>query len=129
MPDLSVEAIGRLSPSELVALIDQLEPADAGIEDVDVDAIARLIDPARLKGDEFVRLIGSLQRLSGASVDLTRMGPQTFARLIANASKEQLEEVLARPELRTLILGEVFRRMQVHLRKDKAKDVEAVIHW
>lgn len=129
MPDLSVEAIGRLSPAELITLIDQLEPTTEGLADVDIDAIARLIDPAKLKGDEFVRLISGLQRLSGASVDLAKMGPRTFARLIAGASREQLDEVLERPELRELILGEIFRRMRTHLRQDKARDVDAVVHW
>lgn len=129
MPDLSVEAVSRLSPAELVLLIDQLEPADAGLADVDIDELAKLIDPSMLTGAEFVRLISSLQRLSGAKVDLSRMGPQTFARLIANAAKEQVEEVLARPELRELILTEIFRRMQAHLRQDRARGVEAVVHW
>jgi putative sterol carrier protein len=129
MPDLSVEAIGKLSPSELVMLIDRLEPTDDGLAGVDIDAIAQLIDPSKLQGDEFVRLISGLQRLAGASVDLSKMGPQTFARLIAGAGKDQLEDVLARPELRKLILGEIFRRMQLHLRQDRARDVEAVVHW
>ncbi|MBP2321945.1 putative sterol carrier protein [Kibdelosporangium banguiense] len=129
MPDLSVEAIGKLSPSELVLLIDRLEPADDGLADVDIDAIAKMIDPDKLKGDEFVRLISGLQRLSAASIDLSRMGPQTFARPIANAGKGQLEDVLDRPELRNLILSEIFRRMQLHLRQDRARDVDAVVHW
>nr|WP_042183823.1 SCP2 sterol-binding domain-containing protein [Kibdelosporangium sp. MJ126-NF4]CEL15885.1 hypothetical protein [Kibdelosporangium sp. MJ126-NF4]CTQ93810.1 hypothetical protein [Kibdelosporangium sp. MJ126-NF4] len=129
MPDLSVEAISQLSPSELIALIDQLEPTTEGLAEVDIDEIARLIDPAKLKGDEFVRLISGLQRLSGGSVDIARMGPQTFARLISGASKSQLDEVLSRPELRALILGEIFRRMTTHLRKEKARNVDAVVHW
>ncbi|MFD1046896.1 hypothetical protein ACFQ1S_15775 [Kibdelosporangium lantanae] len=94
MPDLSVEAIGQLSPGELVTLVEQLDPADPALDDVDIDAIARMIDPAKLQGDEFVRLIAGMQRLSGAAVDVTRMGPQTFARLIAGASRDQLEQVL-----------------------------------
>jgi putative sterol carrier protein len=129
MPDLSVEAIGQLSPSELVTLVEQLDPADAALNDVDIDAIARLIDPAKLQGDEFVRLLNGMQRLSGAAVDVTKMGPQTFARLIAGASKDQLEKVLTHPDLRDLILGEIFRRMQTHLRQEKARSVEAVVHW
>ncbi|CAM3924140.1 SCP2 sterol-binding domain-containing protein [Kibdelosporangium persicum] len=127
MPDLSVEAVSRLSPSELVTLIDQLDPGTEGLADIDIDAIAQRIDPAKLPGDEFVRLISGLQRLSGVSVDLARIGPRTFARLIAGASKDQLEEVLGRPELRKLILGEIFRRMRTHLRPEKA--VDGVIHW
>ncbi|TCO64773.1 SCP2 sterol-binding domain-containing protein [Actinocrispum wychmicini] len=129
MPDLSVEAIGQLSPSELVQLVEQLDPADAALQDVDIDAIARQIDPAKLKGDEFVRLIAGMQRLSGAAVDVTKMGPQTFARLISGAAKDQLEKVLLHQDLRDLILGEIFRRMQTHLRVDKAANVNAVVHW
>ncbi|GAB3913083.1 SCP2 sterol-binding domain-containing protein [Kibdelosporangium lantanae] len=129
MPDLSVEAIGQLSPGELVTLVEQLDPADPALDDVDIDAIARMIDPAKLQGDEFVRLIAGMQRLSGAAVDVTRMGPQTFARLIAGASRDQLEQVLTHAELRDLILGEVFRRMRTHLRQDKATSVDAVVHW
>ncbi|MCE7005189.1 SCP2 sterol-binding domain-containing protein [Kibdelosporangium philippinense] len=129
MPDLSVEAISRLSPSELVLLIDSLDPSTEGLADVDIDAIARNIDPARLSGDEFVRLISGLQRLSSVSIDLAKMGPRTFAKLISGASKEQLEEVLSRPELRKLILGEIFRRMSTHLKQDKAVGVDAVVHW
>jgi putative sterol carrier protein len=129
MPDLSVEAIGQLSPRELVALVEQLDPNDDALDDVDIDAIAQLIDPAKLEGDEFVRLIASMQRLSGASVDVTKMGPQTFARLIDRAARDQLEKVLTYPDLRDLILGEIFRRMQAHLRKDRAAKVEAVVHW
>jgi putative sterol carrier protein len=129
MPDLSVEAIGQLSPGDLVTLVEQLDPHDPALADVDIDAIAQRVDPAELRDDEFLRLIAGLQRLAGASVDVTKMGPRTFARLIAGASKEQLEQVLDHPELRDLILGEIFRRMQTHLREEKAKSVEAVVHW
>lgn len=129
MSDLSVEAIGQLSPSELVILVEQLDPTDAALRDVDIDAIAQLIDPAELQGDEFVRLISAMQRLSGAAVDVTKMGPKTFARLISGASKDQLEKVLGHQELRDLILGEIFRRMQTHLRQEKAANVDAVVHW
>ncbi len=129
MPDLSAEAIGRMSPGELVTLVENLDPQDTALPDVDIDAIARLIDPAKLQGDEFVRLIAGMQRLTGASVDVTKMGPQTFARMIDRASKDQLEQVLMHPELRDLILGEIFRRMQAHLRAEKAAKVDAVVHW
>ncbi|MEV4311611.1 SCP2 sterol-binding domain-containing protein [Actinocrispum sp. NPDC049592] len=129
MPDLSAEAIDRMTPGELVTLVENLDPQDAALPDVDIDAVARLIDPAELQDDEFVRLIAGMQRLAGASVDVTKMGPQTFARMIDRASKDQLEQVLVHPELRDLILGEIFRRMQAHLRVEKAAKVDAVVHW
>ena len=65
--DLTVDAIGKLSPSQLVALLDTLDPAAAG-----------------------------------------------------RASRDQLADVLTRPELRDHILAEIFRRRQAHLRPDRA---------
>lgn len=129
--DLSVEAIGKLSPSQLVELLERLDPADEALQQIDVDAIARAIDPTKLGDGEFVSLLGSVDRLAsaGAGVDLSTMGAQTFALLIGGASKEQLQEVLARPELRILILDEIFRRMQEHLRVERARSVDAVVHW
>jgi putative sterol carrier protein len=129
--DLTGDAIGKLSPSQLVELLRQVDPATDHLEQVDIDAIGRAIDPTRLSGGEFRTLLEQVDRLAGAGagVDLSRMGAQTFARLIGRASKEQLTEVLAKPELRARILGEIFRRMREHLRAEKAGSVAAVVHW
>lgn len=129
--DLSVEAIGKLSPSQLVELLAQLDHSSGTIQQVDVDVIGRAIDPTKLRRGEFRTLLEHVDRLAGAGagVDLSRMGAQTFAALIGRASKEQLQDVLARPELRIRILDEIFRRMQAHLRVDKARSVDAVVHW
>jgi putative sterol carrier protein len=129
--DLTGDAIGKLSPSQLVELLRQLDPASDRLEQIDIDAIGRAVDPMRLRGGEFRTLLEQVDRLAGAGagVDLSRMGAQTFARLIGRASKEQLTEVLAIPGLRARILGEIFRRMQEHLRAEKAGSVAAVVHW
>ena len=129
--DPSVEAIGKLSPSQLVELLEQLDPTSDRLEQVDIDAIGRAIDPTALRSGEFRTLLEQVDRLAGAGagVDLSRMGAQTFARLIGRASKEQLSEVLAKPGLRARILGEIFRRMQEHLRAEKAHSVDTVVHW
>jgi SCP-2 sterol transfer family protein len=129
--DLSVETIGKLSPSQLVELLERLDPTDDALQQIDVDVIARAIDPTRLGDGEFASLLSSVDRLAGAGagVDLSTMGAQTFARLIGRASRTQLQEVLARPELRVVILDEVFRRMQLHLRVERARSVDAVVHW
>lgn len=127
--DLTGETIGRLSSSQLVELLEQLDPASAALEQVDVDAIGRAIDPTQLRGTEFRTLLEQVGRLAGAGVDLSRMGAVTFARLIGRASKSQLTDVLAKPDLRVTILDEIFRRMQAHLREEKARSVSAVVHW
>lgn len=127
--DLTVAAIGKLSPSQLVELLEQLDPASEALEQIDIDAIGRAIDPTALRGGEFRTLLEQVDRLAGAGVDLSRMGAVTFARLIGRASKTQLTEVLAKPDLRVRILDEIFRRMQAHLRVEKARSVSAVVHW
>jgi hypothetical protein len=129
--DLSVEALGRLRPAELVELLDGVEPAHSGLAGLDVDALGGLIDPRTLRTEQFVRLLSALDRLAeqGADVDLSRMEARTFARIITRASAEQLTEVLAVPRLRATVLDEVFRRMGDHLRTDRAAHTSAVVHW
>jgi putative sterol carrier protein len=127
--DLTGEAIGKLSPSQLVSLLEGLDPASESLAEIDVDAIGRAVDPTRLRNGEFLLLLEQVDRLAGAGVDLSRMGAVTFAALIGRASKDQLTEVLAKPGLRARILDEIFRRMQSHLRAEKARSVSAVVHW
>lgn len=81
MADLSGAAIGKLSPQELVAV---LEP-DAAAR-LDVDAIGRAIDPKLFGRDDLADLLSHLDRLAAA--DLGHMGPQTFARLISRANEK-----------------------------------------
>lgn len=129
--DLSVEAIGKLSPTELVALLERLDPADEALARLDVDVIGQVIDPKRLGRSDLANLLTQLDRLAGAgaSVNLDSMGAATFARLISRASEGQLRDVLRRPRLRDRILTEIFGRMQQHLRADRAKTTRAVIQW
>jgi putative sterol carrier protein len=129
--DLSAEALGRLSPDGLVALLDGLDADHPGLADLDIDAIGHVADPRVLGRQQFVRLLAALDRLAGlgARVDLSRMDASTFAMIIGRASADQVRGVLDRPELRTRILDEIFRRMSEHLRADRAAGTHAVVHW
>ena len=129
--DLSAEALGRLDPDRLVALLDGLTPDDPALGELDINTIGQIVDPKALGRDQFVRLLAALDRLAGlgAKVDLSRMDADTFARIIGRASSEQVRGALARTELRTRILDEIFRRMSDHLRTDRAARVRAVVHW
>jgi hypothetical protein len=128
---LSAEALGRLHPDRLVELLDGLTADHPGLADLDINTIGRVIDPRALGREQFVRLLASLDRLAGlgANVDLSRMDARTFARIISRASNDQVQGVLGRPELRTRILNEIFRRMGDHLRADRATRTKAVVHW
>jgi hypothetical protein len=83
MADLGGEAIGKVSPQELVAVLERLEP-DAATR-LDVDAIGRAIDPRLFGRDDLANLLPHLDRLTAA--DLGQMRPQTFARLISRANE------------------------------------------
>jgi putative sterol carrier protein len=89
------------------------------------------IDPRKLSKDEFVALLSSFTEAaaSGAEFDLSAMPPQDFARIISRASKDQIEAVMAQPALRGPILDEVFRRMEVHFRTERAGSTRAVVHF
>ncbi|MFC6094305.1 SCP2 sterol-binding domain-containing protein [Saccharothrix lopnurensis] len=129
--DLSTEAIAKLSPRELISTLQQVDPDDPALRDVDIDVIARAIDPQKLGRDEFADLLDALGALAdgGAALDLARMDPQNFARIISRASKDQVEAVTSRPGLRTRVLDEVFRRMEAHFRGDRAGATRAVVHF
>lgn len=129
--DLSAEGIGRLRPDQVVDLLDGLASDDPALAGLDVDAVGAAVDPRRLNRDGFVRLLAAFDRLAreGTGVDLSRMGANTFARLITRASGDQVQGMLVRPDLRRRVLDEVFRRMGDHLRADRAATVRAVIHW
>ena len=89
------------------------------------------IDPKKLGKDEFVALLSSFTEAAegGTEFDLSAMPPQDFARIISRASKEQIEAVMAAPALRGPILDEVFRRMEVHFRTERAGSTRAIVHF
>jgi len=61
--------------------------------------------------------------------DLTNVSADQLAALAANATDEQLTEGMADPQARKAILDEIFRRMCEHVDADKAKGINAVLHW
>jgi putative sterol carrier protein len=62
------------------------------------------------------------------AVDASTVDAAEFARSIAGTPDEQLAEGM-RSELRPQILDEVFRRMADHIRPERARGSDAVIHW
>lgn len=120
-----------LDSKQLLKLVEGLDANDPGIADVHLDSIAQRIDPRELGKADFARLLTALDRLqdAGAGVEVSQIEPHTFAVLISRVSKSQLAAVFAKPELRALILDEIFRRMGSHLREDKAAHTKAVVHW
>jgi putative sterol carrier protein len=52
-----------------------------------------------------------------------------LAALVAGASDEDLAKGMADEANRKAVLDEIFRRMAEHVEPEKAKGVEAVVHW
>ncbi|MFD1145864.1 SCP2 sterol-binding domain-containing protein [Saccharothrix hoggarensis] len=129
--DLTTEAVAKLGPRELISTLKQVDPGDPALKDLDIDVIARGIDPRKLGKDEFADLLGVLGTLAdgGADLDLAKMDAQNFARIISRASKDQVEAVTSRPGLRERVLDEVFRRMEAHFRSERAGATRAVVHF
>jgi putative sterol carrier protein len=69
-----------------------------------------------------------LSAAGNGAIDPTQVDAQELARNLAQASDEQLAELM-RGELRAQILAEIFRRMTEHFRADAAAGIDAVIHW
>lgn len=136
--DLTVAALNsRLNSMErwdsrrLLVFLEELSPDAEDLAQVDIDRLAAAVNPRELGQADFSRLLAALNRLraGGAAVDISRIGPQTFAALMAKVSKAQLADVFGTPELRVVILDEIFRRMGSHLRAERAAGVHAVIRW
>lgn len=92
------------------------------------DPIAALgdLDPKRVSGQELAELLENAAAAAAHGADLSALAPEDFSRLIKRASTGQLEAVVGRPELRKLVLDEVFRRMSEHY---KGSSAEAVVRW
>src|SRR5690349_10900798 len=65
---------------------------------------------------------------SGGTLDGAAVDPADFARSIASTPDDQLAAGM-NSELRTMILDEIFKRMDEHFDGSKAAGVEAVIDW
>jgi putative sterol carrier protein len=60
--------------------------------------------------------------------DLTQLGAEDFAALIAGASDEQIAEVVSGPQRRQ-VLDEIFNRMAEHVNPEQARSQNAVVHF
>ena len=63
-----------------------------------------------------------------SALDPSQVDAEELARSMAQASDEQLTELIEGP-MREQILDEIFRRMTEHFRADVAGGTEAVIRW
>ncbi|RZS37785.1 SCP-2 sterol transfer family protein [Herbihabitans rhizosphaerae] len=97
----------------------------------ELDAFARRIDFSKLSTKQFVQLLDALDMLgkTGAGFELSTMRTETFVWIISQASTEQLDALMAKPNLRHVVFSEIFRRMSDHVRPESGTNEQVVVHW
>jgi putative sterol carrier protein len=63
-----------------------------------------------------------------AVADLEQVGAEDFAKLVAEASREQLDGIVNGPA-RKQVLDEIFGRMAAHVEPERARGTDAVVHF
>ncbi|HEX7657981.1 MAG TPA: SCP2 sterol-binding domain-containing protein [Pseudonocardiaceae bacterium] len=129
--DSEVGPADRRHAHKLVERAEGIECCADVPPDLDLEAIAGLLDPRALGIRELNRLAHRLEKLAReeAFLDLGAISSATVARLIGDASADQLAGVMTLPTLRCWVLDEMFRRMGRYFRGDRGRRVDAVVHW
>ena len=96
-----------------------------------INAFADKIDLRKLSVDQFIQLLETLHMLGsvGAGVELSSLSTEVLVDIVQRASKEQVKAIADHPELRSVFLDEIFRRMTDHFLEDKARHVNFVVSW
>jgi putative sterol carrier protein len=63
-----------------------------------------------------------------AVADLKQVGAEDFAKLVAEASDDQIAEIVNGPG-RKQVLDEIFGRMAAHVEPERARGTSAVVHF
>jgi putative sterol carrier protein len=66
--------------------------------------------------------------MSTADIDPTTLDPQQFARMVKSTPAAELRRLM-HSDRRTAVLNELFSRMPRVFRADRARTIDAVIHW
>ncbi|MGW4059053.1 SCP2 sterol-binding domain-containing protein [Amycolatopsis sp. NPDC004747] len=127
----SADRIADLRGAALLDALERLDPLGPEAHALDVNALTEALDPGELRKDDFRRFLNVLLGLASRApaFDLSKVEPARFASLVASASRAQLESVVADRALRERVLDEIFARMGAHIRPDRARDLQAVVHW
>jgi putative sterol carrier protein len=96
-----------------------------------INAFADKIDLRKLSADQFIQLLETLHMLGtvGAGVELSSLSTEVLVDIVQRASKEQVKAIADHPELRSVFLDEIFRRMSEHFLEDKARHINFVVSW
>jgi hypothetical protein len=94
-------------------------------EDAALQAVAAPgVRPARPDADT---LTTTLRHFEPAH--LRRLTSRQLARLVSRTSRADLDRAVRERDVRLALLGEIFHRMQEHLRPQRAQHMRALVRW
>jgi putative sterol carrier protein len=96
-----------------------------------VNGFARKLELAKLTPEQFVQVLETLHMLgnAGAGIELSSLSTQVLVDIVGRSSRDQLKAIADHPELRSVFLDEIFRRMSEHFLPDRARYVNVVVSW
>src|SRR3569833_967830 len=96
-----------------------------------VNAFADKLVIANLSPSQFIQVLETLHMLgsAGAGIELSSLSTDVLVDVVRRASREQLQALADHPELRSVFLDEIFRRMSEHFSPTRARHVDFVVSW
>jgi hypothetical protein len=96
-----------------------------------INAFAEKLELPKLSPEQFVQVLETLHMLgeTGAGIELSSLQTEILVDIVQRASREQLKAIADHPELRSVFLDEIFRRMSDHFVPERARHVDFVVAW
>ena len=96
-----------------------------------INAFAEKLVIGNLTPEQFVQVLETLHMLgeSGAGIELSSLTTEVLVNVVRRASRDQLKAIADHPELRSVFLDEIFRRMSEHFSPHRARHVDFVVSW
>jgi len=96
-----------------------------------INGFAEKLVIGNLTAPQFIQVLETLHMLgnAGAGIELSSLATDVLVDVVSRASREQLKAIAEHPELRSVFLDEIFRRMSEHFLPHRAKHVDFVVSW
>lgn len=96
-----------------------------------INGFAEKLVIGNLTAGQFIQVLETLHMLgnAGAGIELSSLSTDVLVDVVRRASRDQLKAIADHPELRSVFLDEIFRRMSEHFLPSRARHVDFVVSW
>jgi putative sterol carrier protein len=96
-----------------------------------INGFAEKLVIGNLTAEQFIQVLETLHMLgnAGAGIELSSLSTDVLVDVVRRASRDQLKAIADHPELRSVFLDEIFRRMSEHFLPSRARHVDFVVSW